>query len=90
MAILTDDGMHPTNALVKVAEDLDLTDDQARLVGKAYNTAHTAAIREKGAGILEKLATTPIADCEEAVSKLHTEKTAQEDEIAAIYSKDKV
>jgi hypothetical protein len=86
LTILVDDGLHPTNALVKVAKSLDLTDDQTRLVGRAYNTAHTSDVREKGAGILEKLATTPIADCEEAVSKLNTTKTASTDEISNIYS----
>jgi len=89
MAILTDDGIHPTSALIKVAVSLDLTDDQTRLVGRAYNTAHTADVREKGATILEKLATTPIADCEEAVSRLQTTKTASVDEVADIYKKDK-
>jgi len=86
MAILTDDGMHPTNALVKVAQSLDLTEDQVRLVGRAYNTAHTADVREKGATILEKLATTPIADCEDAVSRYTNTKTASAEEVAEIYS----
>jgi len=89
MVILVDEGDHPTSALVKVAKDLKLTDDQTRLVGRAYNTAHTADVREKGASILEKLATTPIADCEKAVTQLHTEKTASCDEIAPIYLTDR-
>jgi len=88
MAILTDDGMHPTTALVKVAKTYELTPDHTRLVGRAYNTAHTADVREKGAGILEKLETTPIADCEAAVAKLENIKVAAAEEVADIYKKD--
>ena len=87
LTILTDEGMHPTPALVKVAQDLNLTADQTRLVGRAFNTAHTATTREQGKNILDKLASTPIADCEGAVAQLSQVKEASP--VADVYLKDR-
>lgn len=89
MTILTDEGNHPTAALVKVAGEYDLTADQTRLVGHAYNTAHTATVRESSDNILDKLATTPIADCEQAVAEIGSKKTAATVDLADVYCTDR-
>ena len=89
VTILTDEGMHPTSALIKVAKDLNLTADHTRLVGRAFNTAHTATTREQGKNILDKLASTPIADCEGAVEQLSRTKEASVSDIADVYFTDR-
>ena len=68
------DGIKPTDAVIKVAEDSDLNKHFIRLVCTGYNTGATTYQREKGAGVLDKLADFPIANTEKAIDALYPSK----------------
>jgi hypothetical protein len=68
------DGSNPTDAVIKVAEDCDLNKHFIRLVCTGYNTGATTYQREKGAGVLDKLADFPIANTEKAIDALYPSK----------------
>jgi hypothetical protein len=75
MTILHDDGMHPTKALAKIAEEFDLLPEQIRLVGRTFNTAQTNSHRQQGDSLLEKLSSCPIADVESVARTKETTVT---------------
>jgi hypothetical protein len=87
MTILYDDGMSPANALLKVANEFRLQDDQIRFVGRAFNTAQANTHREEGQSLLEKLGSCPVVNVEAIVESKHRTKTASV-KTAAVYDKD--
>jgi hypothetical protein len=75
MTVLTDDGLHPSSALEKIASDNSFTDDQLRIIAKTYNTAAAADQRKKCSSVLDWLETYPIADVESVLER-RTKKAA--------------
>lgn len=68
------DGTNPTDAVVKVANDLSLSKNYIRLVCTGYNTGATTYQREKSAGLLQKLAEFPLADADKAILQIFPDK----------------
>lgn len=64
-------GDDPTDAVVKVAENYELTPNFVKLVCTGYNTGATTYQREKSAKILDKLAEFPIADYDSVIERLY-------------------
>lgn len=71
VADMTDEGMSPTDAVVKVATAYSLLPDQIALVATAYNTAAQATAR-KAAGVLDRARTVPLVDTAAAVRRAYT------------------
>lgn len=67
---LVDDGETPTAALTKVAKELQLQPDYVKLAAYAYNTGAQEAQRKEGASVLDKLASFPLADGEQAIAMI--------------------
>lgn len=66
-----EDGVDPTDAIVKVASALNLNPETTSLLVQAYNTGRTTFQRDKCAGdILCKMAEFPIARVEEVLGRL--------------------
>jgi hypothetical protein len=65
------DGVAPTEAVIKVAEEQNLSPNFIRLVCSGYNTGATTHQREKCSNILDKLAAFPIADTEKVINKIY-------------------
>jgi hypothetical protein len=78
MTVLTDDGLHPSSALEKIASDNSFTDDQLRIIAKTYNTATSIDQRKKCSSLLDWLETYPIADVEAVLER--RKKKAQVEE----------
>jgi hypothetical protein len=89
MSILHDDGMHPTQALAKIAEEFDLSPEQIRLAGRTFNTAQTNTHRQENESLLDKLSSCPLADVEAVARSKEpvTTKTASV-KTASIYDTD--
>lgn len=90
MTILADDGIRPTDALVKVAREQKLTTHQIKLAAWAYNTSQSTVQRESGTTVFEKLGAFPLADAEAAIKVLEDEqqsKTASV-QVASVYKTD--
>lgn len=68
------DGMHPTAATIKVAEEHSLTPNFIQLACTGYNTGATTFQREKAAGILEKMAEFPLVDTSAVLAHLYPSK----------------
>lgn len=67
------DGLHPTQAIAKVASDNRVEADMIPLMVQAYNTGRQGFQREKaaGKGILAKIAEFPIANLEEVMREVY-------------------
>jgi len=66
-----EDGIDPTDAIAKVAGDLNLNADTTALLVQAYNTGRTAFQRESNSGdILGKMAEFPLARVEDVIGRL--------------------
>lgn len=74
--LVSNEGMTPTDALVKIANDEGLLAGHVRLVANAYNTGKTNAHRQTAADVWEKAAEIPLADAGVAIDKLFTTKKA--------------
>lgn len=72
MAALVDrDGLTPTEALVKVSRDENLTPGWIRTVGYAYNTARQLEQHETAKSTLDKLASFDLADPDAAIEQAY-------------------
>jgi hypothetical protein len=67
-------GSSPTDAVVKVANDMDLSRNFIKLVTTGYNTGATTYQREKSGGVLTKLADFPLADTDKAIEAVFPTK----------------
>lgn len=70
VADMADEGMSPTDAVVKVATAYSLLPDQIALVATAYNTAAQATAR-KAASVLDRARTVPLVDTAAAVRRAY-------------------
>lgn len=66
-----DDGLHPTEAIVKVAKEANLQPNVIRLVSRAYNTGRQESQRKSAESILDKFASFPLADGEAALQAIY-------------------
>lgn len=71
VAELVDQGAHPTDAVVKAAEERQLPPGQVRLLACAYNTGRHAQQREAGKTASERAAEFPLADAAAALEQLY-------------------
>lgn len=69
-----DEGLDPTAALKKVAEDNNLSGEFVKLVGHGYNTGAVTFQRESSNGILDKHASVDLADVESVVDAMFSTK----------------
>jgi len=76
MASITDDGVSPDDAIVKVATDHRLPSTYIPLLVRSFNVGRSAYQREQNTGVLEKLAEFPIARIENIMARLYPEKIA--------------
>jgi len=73
-----EDGIDPTDAIVKVASELNLNPSTTSLLVQAYNTGRTTFQREKCSGdILGKMAEFPIARMEDVIGRLWPQQPKQ-------------
>lgn len=61
------DGLHPTQAAIKVAKDLGLTRHFIELVGRGYNSGAAIHQRESNSSALSKFASLPLVDVAEVI-----------------------
>jgi hypothetical protein len=86
MTVLTDDGLHPSAALEKVASESDFTDDQIRLIARTFNTAVSLDKRKTGASLLSWLESNPIADAEAVIERRNKKASQKADvKIASVW-----
>ena len=67
---LVESGEHPTDALVKAAQQHLLPAGHARLLARTYNTGRTAVQRESGNDALQKAAEFELADPEQVADRM--------------------
>lgn len=66
-----EDGVNPTEAIVKVAQELNFNPATTSLLAQAYNTGRTTFQREKCSGdVLSKMAEFPIVRTEDVIGQL--------------------
>lgn len=77
-ASLVNDGIDPTQAVIKTAEALNLSPGNVTVLVNAYNTGYTGRQRQNGEGVLEKIADFPLANPVAVFDALYpkTHKTA--------------
>lgn len=66
-----DEGLSPTDAIVKVARDGNMSPNAIRLVARAYNTGRQESQRKTASSILDKFASFPLADGEAALQQIY-------------------
>lgn len=76
-------GMDPTDAVVKVAEERELSPNFVNLVVCGYNVGATNHHRESSSSILDKMAAFPLARLEEAMLRLYPKVTEESVKAAA-------
>lgn len=88
IAELTNDGMHPNEAITKVATELKVPHGHVQLLVNAYNTGRTTAQRKSSDDIWSKSAEFPIADSSVILENMYpTEpKQAQFSSVSQDYS----
>lgn len=92
LSALVEQGLEPTDALVKVAQELRVPPNFVELMARAYNIGKQAEQREGSESVLEKLATFTLADSRAALERLYPDEpvtTPDLDEktaVAACYS----
>lgn len=64
-------GLSPNDALYKIATQEEWTPGWIRLAAVAYNTGQQNAQRETSAGILDKLASFPLADADAVIRRIY-------------------
>lgn len=79
---LTDGGMSPTQAVVKVAGELRLPPGFVPLVCQAYNIGRQTVQRESHDNVLDKFASFELADSAAALAELYPEKPQPAGKIA--------
>lgn len=82
------DGLKPTDAVVKVARDGDLSPNFIRLVCTGYNRGATNFQRESSDSVLDKMAEFPLADADRVIAEIWSTEdkeaaTAVSDEYSA-------
>lgn len=70
------DGCSPTEAVTKIAKDLQLTPNFIRLVSHGYNTGATTYQRENSDDILGKMAEFPLADADAVIAEIYPKEVA--------------
>ena len=80
-ALVSEDGLSPTEAAVKVARDHGFNRNFLTLCCQAYNVGATNHQREVGEGTLAKFANFPIADAEAAAAEIWPETPLTPNEI---------
>lgn len=80
------EGLDPTDAVVKVAAERDLSPNFVNLVVCGYNVGATNHHRESSTSILDKMATFPLAKLEEAMLRLYPKVTEESVKAAAAAS----
>jgi len=88
VADFVDAGEHPTDAVVKAAQECRLEPGHGRLLGTAYNTGRAAVQRESSTDTFDKAAEFELADPDLVVQQLTAgmPKQASTDEVSAEYS----
>lgn len=66
-------GLDPTSAVEKVARDYGFAPGKVRLVSNAYNNGTQLSQWRGGTGVLNKLASFPLCDADEVISRLYPE-----------------
>ena len=69
--LVDDHHLCPTDAVAKVAMDMQLTPEMTRRVGEAYNTGRTTYQRETSKGILDKMAEFPLVDIDKVLAEMY-------------------
>lgn len=89
-AALVNDGVVPTDAIIKSAREHDIPAGHINLMVHAYNTGRTTTQREKGESTLEKAAEFLLADGAEVLKALYPETVKSSSAIrrAAVVSTD--
>lgn len=79
MSKLAEEGLHPTEALIKAAQEAELAPSCVPLAARAYNVGRQTLQRKEAANVLDKLAEFPLADADAAMAKLYgpVEKPAE-------------
>ncbi len=90
MAWVEEDGLHPNDAIAKVAFENEVPEGWQALLVQAYNHGRMTAQREGcGKDLLCKLSEFPLADLKEVQSRVaglqKTAETLEKDEVASIY-----
>lgn len=65
-----DDGMHPTDAVVKAAQELQLPAEMIRLSAQAYNIGEQIAAHKSAATIVDRLGEHELADAQAAITSV--------------------
>lgn len=89
LSALVEQGLEPTDALVKVARELRVPPNFVELMARAYNIGKQAEQRESSDNVLDKLATFTLADSQSALERLYPDEpvtTPQLDEKTAVAS----
>lgn len=76
VADLASAGTHPTDAVVKVAEQYGLLPSQVALIATAYNTGAVNHHRKTAQSLFDKAAPIPLASGADAVARLYAPKKA--------------
>ena len=71
VAEAVDEGMNPTEAVIKVAKGFGLQPNVIRLVSRAYNTGRQESQRKSASSIMDKFASFPLADGEAALQAIY-------------------
>ncbi len=71
---VVDSGEEPVGALSTIAKQAQLTPDQIRLMGRAYNTGVTLSQLKEGNTVQEKAAVVSLVDPEEVIKNLFPDK----------------
>lgn len=86
VAMVDNDGISPTAAIEKVARQEQWGPNTVRFAARAYNTGRQTAQRETSNGILDKIASFPLADAESVVASMWPEQIKQASDAATVSS----
>jgi hypothetical protein len=73
IASVRDDGLHPTDALIKQASEANLNPEEMRRVAEAYNVSRTLSHLQEKSG-QDRLEEFPVADADAAIAKAFPDK----------------
>lgn len=74
IALLTNQGRNPNDALLETVKQADFTADQIRLIAQSYNTARTNLQRKSSSDLFDKAAEFPLADAQYVIDILYPSK----------------
>jgi len=87
---LVNDGMHPTDAITKIASEKRIPAGHVRLMVHAYNNGRTVSHLKTANDVVEKAAAFELADCKTILERMFPSefKTATEKHIESVVSPD--